>query len=341
MKNNISKKVKGNQKSIFSLPNTKQNYILILKQAQYFKDNIYTIKQIKNLRLFFHNNKKWKYIIINYFVSTNRIDMSLLKKYEINSLYKIEDYSEFIKDINQIYDIENQKINLNVKINENIACAYCKSNIVEHDDLLKHLFYCKTYEYTLFGEEIPKHLKPCKSKECENFRYTLFGEPVPKEILKRQKKRLPPPHKVKEPRDYKTDPAFVLYIEMKKMKNLKKAFINELKNIVKKNQAERQVIYIASTTEMQNLNYFKVGGVKTESNLKARLSQYNIGTVKGLNDYKFLFTYLLPKPIPFYQIENELKVKLKKNRIGNTEVYQYPLHSLRSQIENLINDIKA
>ena len=42
------------------------------------------------------------------------------------------------------------------------------------------------------------------------------------------------------------------------MKNLKKAFINELKNIVKKNQAELQVIYIASTTEMQNLNYFKI-----------------------------------------------------------------------------------
>ena len=83
------------------------------------------------------------------------------------------------------------------------------------------------------------------------------------------------------------------------------------------------------------LFFFQVGGVKTEKNLKKRLSQYNIGTVKGLNDYQFLFTYVLPLSITFYQIENELKMKLKKNKIGNTEVYQYPLHSLRSQIENL------
>ena len=287
----------------------------IIRDVDYIDSDRFVIITTKDIRQYFHRRKNEKIFLLKCFTYTE-FNIDFIKEYKILQYsYKIPNIDVFLNKLIDTYpQIKEIEIMPNHVINKNLNC--CSDSMYTNEKLICHL------------------------KECESFRYTLFGEPVPKEVLKRRKKRLPPPQciEIKEPRDYKSDPAFVLYIEMKKMKNLKKAFINELKNIVKINQAKREVIYIVSTTEMQNLNYFKVGGVKTESNLKKRLCQYNIGTVKGLNDYKFLFTYLLPKATPFYQIENELKIKLKNNRIGNTEVYQYPLHSLRSQIENLINE---
>ena len=35
-------------------------------------------------------------------------------------------------------------------------------------DVCKHLEDCDIYKYTLFGEEIPKHLKPCKKNVTNN-----------------------------------------------------------------------------------------------------------------------------------------------------------------------------
>jgi hypothetical protein len=179
-------------------------------------------------------------------------------------------------------------------------------------------------------------------RTCPTYVYTLFGEAVPKEVLKSMRIRntfVPP--KTVSPQTVVSVTCTKGYFRYRETRKIKRAFLNELKNLVKLSKSKRQVIYIASTTEMKKLNYFKVGGVKTEENLKKRLSQYNTGTVKGFNDYEFLFTYLLPLKVSFHEIENELKIRLKHNRIANTEVYQQSLYSLRSQIEHSIKDLSG
>ena len=195
-------KIKPNMKSIFKLPLEKRNYIAIVKNVYSIKDNVYILVNVKNLRFYFQNNKDKKLILICYFVLPFNTDLSFLDKYFISDLLSIENIEVFKTEFKKFYNVEEEIILLNSKNLMNLCCRTCYITLIEHSNFICHL------------------------KECESFRYTLFGESVPKEVLKRRKKHLPPPQciEIKEPRDYKTDPAFVLYIETKKNEKPEKSF---------------------------------------------------------------------------------------------------------------------
>ena len=264
-------------------------------------------------------NFKKKILILRYFINTDKINIKkILEKYHLDGFkdrYECDNIENIFENLKSEYNIHLINPYLNEK-NENLTCK--TTEFICNDKFIEHV------------------------KSCGICKYKPWYEEIPKEVLKSMRIRNTyiPPQTVNSPQSVTSkticNKAYFRYRETRK---IKRAFLNELKNIVKLSKSKRQVIYIASTTEMKKMNYFKVGGVKTEEHLKKRLSQYNTGTVKGFNDYEFLFTYLLPLKVSFHEIENELKIRLKHNRIANTEVYQQSLYSLRSQIEHSIKEL--
>ena len=100
-------------------------------------------------------------------------------------------------------------------------------------------------------------------------------------------------------------------------------YTNKLKNMitVMKSRQKDQIIYIATTKAYAKQNRFKVGGVKSRSQLKPRLCGYNTGRSDGDKMY-FAF---ITETTDFHHLEQRIN-KIIGDHKENTDTEMYNLH---------------
>ena len=140
---------------------------------------------------------------------------------------------------------------LNFEKNSNLKCKHCKIAVQNNDDLFDHLKICKIFQYTLFGEEVPKHIK----KQSTH----LKGFP----LLKVDKTDFPKNVNVLHGKEIDLDNKTLV-------------------------DASKEVIYIARAESWINENDFhKIGKCKNFNRLKNRLSTYNTGRLRNLDKFYY------------------------------------------------------
>ncbi|AHL67602.1 hypothetical protein DH26_gp111 [Chloriridovirus anopheles1] len=117
-----------------------------------------------------------------------------------------------------------------------------------------------------------------------------------------------------------------------KEKDEMERYSNKLRDIVTvmKSKQPDQVIYIATTKAYAKQNRFKVGGVKSRSLLKGRLSTYNTGRPVG---DKMYYAYI-SDTTDYNHLEQRIK-KIIGDHIDNNEMYNLHYDSLEPLIEYL------
>ena len=303
-------KKKSREKLIYIIPVEKKFYTVILKNIQNFHDKHYTIIQVKNLRHFFQNHKNEKFVMISYFVSTIFIDLKIYDDLHIyKNIYNIIDIKKFINDLEEKYELQEEKIQPNLT-NPNLTCSYCKKMMSNNTELLNHLETCKTFQYTLFGEPIPKELK-VKKVEKSN-KYEL---------------------------DFKKKNEFVLN-EIKSRNLFVKIENNNLSfrwdTFLKPNGELPQIIYIAQSEACVKTDLYKIGGTTSVRSLKQRFSSYNVGRIQGMDTMKCLYIFPVSN---FSFIENYLKTDLLKDYHYSNEIYDIKLEKLLKTLSPLCCEI--
>lgn len=167
----MSKKESYTTKSMYVLPKNSQSYVVILQTLELLNSTEYLIIKVRNLYKYMSRHKKDNLFIIKYYVIDD-FDISIFEEYNNINSYTFEK-----EDI--IYEIIKGKYNnlgvtprLNFTKNKNIFCSNCKYLPKTIHELSKHLKECDCYFYTLFGEEVPKHLRTSKSTVKKVFNTT-------------------------------------------------------------------------------------------------------------------------------------------------------------------------
>jgi len=112
-------------------------------------------------------------------------------------------------------------------------------------------------------------------------------------------------------------------IQVKAEAEFQSQYTNKLKNMitVMKSRQKDQIIYIATTKAYAKQNRFKVGGVKSRSQLKPRLCGYNTGRSDGDKMY-FAF---ITETTDFHHLEQRIN-KIIGDHKENTDTEMYNLH---------------
>jgi len=112
-------------------------------------------------------------------------------------------------------------------------------------------------------------------------------------------------------------------IQVKAEAEFQSRYTNKLKNMitVMKSRQKDQIIYIATTKAYAKQNRFKVGGVKSRSQLKPRLCGYNTGRSDGDKMY-FAF---ITETTDFHHLEQRIN-KIIGDHKENTDTEMYNLH---------------
>ena len=102
-------------------------------------------------------------LILKYYEIEN-FDFDILNDYKNGRAYMIQDLENVYTLINERYNTTPTTPELNHPRN---PCIYCKTHRYypgSNDEMISHLKECDTYEYTLFGESVPKNLLQGKKK---------------------------------------------------------------------------------------------------------------------------------------------------------------------------------
>ena len=304
-------------KSIYKLPSEKLFYTVIIKDLQYKNDNKYIIKQVKDLRNFMHKHNKQKYIIILYFKNIDSyLDLSILKKYNRSSdLYEINDLNSITKTIESNYVINYEKPKINFDKNENVICKICKIITDTNDELLNHLETCKTFQYTLFGEPIPKELK-VKNKikiidlsKCKKIHQEKFSFCLNEIKLIQYKNHLP------------------VFIDNNNLSFDTNYFLTSDEDYI----FTPNILYVAKSEAWDN-DIFKIGIVNSICILKKRFQVYNTGRLKGKDFMLCVCIFPVLKP---FELEKQLRHFLLKDYHLSNELYAIPIDLLISKLRPL------
>jgi prophage antirepressor-like protein len=115
-------------------------------------------------------------------------------------------------------------------------------------------------------------------------------------------------------------------------RELQERFTNKLRDIVTvmKSKQKDQIIYIATTKTYAKQNRFKIGGVKSRSLLRGRLSTYNTGRPVG---DKMYFAYLA-ETTDYQHLEQRIK-RIIGDHIDTNEMYNLHYDSVQPLVEYL------
>jgi sugar-specific transcriptional regulator TrmB len=124
----------------------------------------------------------------------------------------------------------------------------------------------------------------------------------------------------------------VLLAHEQRERELQERFTNKLRDIVTvmKSKQKDQIIYIATTKTYAKQNRFKIGGVKSRSLLRGRLSTYNTG--RPLGD-KMYFAYLA-ETTDYQHLEQRIK-RIIGDHIDTNEMYNLHYDSIQPLVEYL------
>jgi hypothetical protein len=160
-------------KSLYKhLPKDRTTYVVVYKNLLIIDaEDEYFIQTVTNIYKYISNHKKEKIILLKYYpIATSSFDISILHNFSCKSSTNLF----LIEDIQRIYDILQNKIGnegyepeLNRGKNSNLNCSSSNSNCKFRPknivDVLKHLQDCPIYQFTLFGEDVPKHVRPTRT----------------------------------------------------------------------------------------------------------------------------------------------------------------------------------
>jgi hypothetical protein len=115
-------------------------------------------------------------------------------------------------------------------------------------------------------------------------------------------------------------------------RELQERYTNKLRDIVTvmKSKQKDQIVYIATTKTYAKQNRFKVGGVKSRSLLRGRLSTYNTGRPAG---DKMYYAYI-SETTDYHHLEQRIK-RIIGDHIDTNELYNLHYDSLQPLIEYL------
>jgi prophage antirepressor-like protein len=113
---------------------------------------------------------------------------------------------------------------------------------------------------------------------------------------------------------------------------LQERYTNKLRDIVTvmKSKQKDQIVYIATTKTYAKQNRFKVGGVKSRSLLRGRLSTYNTGRPAG---DKMYYAYI-SETTDYQHLEQRIK-RIIGDHIDTNEMYNLHYDSLQPLVEYL------
>ena len=139
---------------------SKNHYIAFLKEERMILSNIVLVIKTKNLYHYMSTSvyKNKKLLILKYYEIEN-FDFDLLNEYKRGRAYMIQDLEKVYTLINELYNTTPKTPELNYTRNPYIYCKTHRFTPSSNAEMISHLKECDTYEYTLFGESIPKHLK--------------------------------------------------------------------------------------------------------------------------------------------------------------------------------------
>ena len=130
----------------------------ILSEPTYYK-----IVKSKDIYLYLSKNKKDNLVLIKYY-EIKDFDLSLLHSYKVTkNIYAFDDITVLYNIIEINYSIEGKYPILNIEKNKCIQCQICNFLPKNSNELVNHLYSCKIYKHTLFGQNIPKYLNDKKS----------------------------------------------------------------------------------------------------------------------------------------------------------------------------------
>lgn len=121
---------------------------------------------------------------------------------------------------------------------------------------------------------------------------------------------------------------------LSKERELKQALMygNKLRDILATSKAKSkdQIVYVATTLSMAKQNRFKIGGVKSRSLLKGRLSTYNTGRPVGDK----MYYACLVETVDYHHVEQRIK-KVIGDHIDSGEIYHLHYESLEPLVRYL------
>lgn len=170
----LKKKEIYSRKFLYKVPRDSKNYIAIFKNTSNINlISEYIIIKCKNLYSYLCNHKQDKLFLLKYFELHNKsVNMSFFNdRYENSDQYYIIDHpiEDLYTAIETTFNVKRIDYKLNRK-NNCISCDKCIFKPQCNEDIFIHYRNCKTYRYTLFGEEPPKALL---KKEKQNVNITV------------------------------------------------------------------------------------------------------------------------------------------------------------------------
>ena len=150
-------------KFIQKLPSISNDYVAIIKTDLNLFDSSIGILKTRNLHNYICQHKSLNIIVIQYYI---------IKDYDPTAFSEFHEQDFYYKnlDIDQIASVLKNKYNVQPIIpisNYKNPCIKCKTHRFtpsNNDEMISHLKECDTYEYTLFGESVPKNLLQGKKK---------------------------------------------------------------------------------------------------------------------------------------------------------------------------------
>ena len=305
------------RKYIYKFINRPKETLCIFKQESILSEKgYYKIIKSKDLYLYLSKNKKENLILIKYYEIEN-FDLSLLNDYIVTkNIYEFQ-------NINKLYEIIQNKYNnngkyplLNIGKNKSIQCTLCNYLPISSDDLVKHLYDCRTYQYTLFSQEIPKYLKPCQNKikiidlsKCKKIHQEKFSFCLNEIKLIQYKNHLP------------------VFIDNNNLSFDTNYFLTSDEDYI----FTPNILYVAKSEAWDN-DIFKIGIVNSICILKKRFQVYNTGRLKGKDFMLCVCIFPVLKP---FELEKQLRHFLLKDYHLSNELYAIPMDLLISKLRPL------
>ena len=294
-------------KSIYKkIPKGKNNYLIIYKELHTIRENFYYIKTVNNLNSFLYNNKKRKPLLFRYYVlhHDETFKFSILD----HCRHRFGDYLYEIDNIERVYPLITENIEcdsiqpeLNMRLNPSIRCdcKFLPDCIVELHD---HLLCCPTYEYTLFGEEIPKEVIKAMKNTKKDY-----------EIMKKETRQM---EKIDKRIHYRYFESTLSEISKRVCYDVRE------KNYILPD--DKAFVYIGESRHWKNWgeSYYKIGKVSSKGLIKSRLVQYNTGRIMGMDDFYFLYLFSVENNDEALKLEKEIKKNFRDYQIKSSEIYK-------------------
>ena len=209
---------------------------------------------------------------------------------------KILEYANYRQSLYDNIEDENKKslkdLGVSLKLTPKITHNEGQMTYINEEGLYSLIFACKLPLAKLFKKWVMKEVLPSIRKTGQYKLQEQLADAMQKLELEKQKIK----QKDKELEDAKSK----LRSETSKLKE-------QLKKTLDFNQATKKVepseyIYIATTSQDQQTNKFKVGGCQSFELVKSRLPQYNTGKSDSNNHF---FVYL-KKTISYRSVEHAI-----------------------------------